>query len=119
MNESKFKQSINALVKKHSDVYVWGIADKFTAGIPDCYYSSTKDLWVEFKYGDKSYGLTPLQKAWIISQHNRGRNTAVVHGYKDYANLYTVDDEGLLSIAYTFKSRLEIANWIIEQCQNP
>jgi hypothetical protein len=117
MNESKFKQSINALVKKHSAVYVWSIADKFTTGIPDCYYSGVKDLWVEFKFGDKSYGLTPLQKEWVIAQHNRGRNTAVIHGYKDYANLYTVDSENKLSIAYTFNSRLDTAKWIINQCQ--
>ena len=118
MNESKFKQAVNTIVKKTSSVYVWGISDKFTAGIPDCYYSGNKDLWVEFKYGDKSYGLAPLQKVWIIAQHNRGRNTAVIHGYEDYANLYTVNDRGILAISATFSTKSEIAKWIISQCQN-
>jgi len=107
MNESKFKQSINNLIKKHSNgkVYIWSIADKFTSGIPDCYYSDHSDMWIEFKYGDKSYGVTEQQKQWIIAQHNRGRNTAIIHGYEDYINLYTVQDNAI-AFAATFKKSI-------------
>jgi hypothetical protein len=116
LNESGFKQAINKHVKTLSNntVYVWGIADKFTSGIPDCYYSGTKDMWIEYKYGKTSYGATPQQKQWLIDQHQRGRLVALIHGYDNYIVINQVVD-GIILPSTSFKTKKETAQWILTQ----
>jgi hypothetical protein len=116
MNESGFKQAVNKHVKtlSNSTVYVWGIADKFTSGIPDCYYSGTKDMWIEYKYGKNSYGATQQQKQWLIDQHHRGRIVALIHGYEDRVDVKQIV-AGTLLVTTTLKNKKETAQWIIDQ----
>ena len=72
-------------------VYSWKISDRFTAGIPDSYYSGNKgDLWVEYKFEQKVPAtakrharLSALQKTWLKERHLEGRNVAVVIGFSD------------------------------------
>lgn len=91
MNESQFTRKIHKLLPR--TVYKWKISDRYTAGIPDAYYSgSLNDLWVEYKYEKaakrpqptlKPPKLTKLQKAWLRARHAEGRAVATVIGYDD------------------------------------
>ena len=63
----------------------------YHAGQADCWYSGSKaDLWAEFKFitipvRDATvieFGLSPLQKEWLASRHDEGRNVGVVVGCK-------------------------------------
>jgi hypothetical protein len=71
------------------------VADRFTSGIPDCWYSAHYDLWVEYKYypNEKTIpkvvdltnlkakvGLSALQQNWLEARHAEGRPVAVVCG---------------------------------------
>jgi hypothetical protein len=87
MNEAQFTQKIHR--KLSSEVYKWKISDRFTAGIPDAYYSGNKDdLWVEYKFEKEGphrrfMNLSALQKNWLKSRHSEGRNVAAIQGYED------------------------------------
>lgn len=79
----------------HQLVYSWKISDRFTAGVPDSYYSGREpggvDLWVEAKFynklpktidliGGKHPKISKLQQQWLEDRHNEGRRVAVVVG---------------------------------------
>jgi hypothetical protein len=85
MNESGFIQKIHKGLDKN--VYAWKISDRFTAGIPDCYYSgATRDLWIEYKLiaklksTTKAANLSALQIKWLKERAAQGRNVAVIVG---------------------------------------
>ena len=68
-------------------VYTWKVSDRFTAGIPDCYYSGpAKDLWVEYKFipttksTKQPAALSALQIKWLKDRMLEGRNVAVIVG---------------------------------------
>lgn len=67
-------------------VYKWKITDRYTAGVPDTWYSGcTCDLWIEWKYLKKTpkkhtANLSALQKDWLNSRYKEGRNVAVIIG---------------------------------------
>lgn len=91
MIESKFTQAINNALRKKG-VYCWKIADRFRAGVPDCWYSGPDgDLWVEFKYLKRqprrwyTPGLSHLQRHWLNGRHREGRRVAVIIGCPDGA----------------------------------
>lgn len=84
MNESGYIRSIHKRLP--SDVYHWKISDRYTAGIPDCWYCGpSADLWVEYKYSPTIGrtmlpALTALQLAWLNARAMQGINVAVIHG---------------------------------------
>ncbi len=88
MAEGTFTQSINQAVRRFPPAYAWKISDKYTAGVPDAYYSGNKaDLWVEYKWtsslpkkADVKPTLSELQKDWLRQQFARGRDVAVIVG---------------------------------------
>jgi len=85
LNESGFTSAVNK--KLPSEIYVWKVSDRFSAGVPDCYYSSAKkDMWIEYKYYPKGLpknvtpNLSELQKRWLNARYDEGRTVFVVVG---------------------------------------
>jgi hypothetical protein len=96
--ESGFIRSVHDKLPKH--VYSWKIHDKFTSGIPDCWYrgSQGRYLFVEYKYITLpkrpstivlvSSFLSQLQIDWLTESHAAGINVAVVVGTKSKCHLF-------------------------------
>jgi hypothetical protein len=90
MNESAFTRKIHKMLPS---IYCWKISDRYTAGIPDAYYSGAlRDLWVEYKFEKKPRmksgmilppKLTELQKKWLSARHEELRAVCVVQGFAD------------------------------------
>ena len=121
MNESGYTRKITKLLR--ADVYAWKISDRFTAGVPDAYYSGpTRDIWVEYKHIPKppkttqqSAALSDLQKKWLRERMGQGRNVAVVVGLGTRSGIILTGEHIFqpidLSQAVTCQ---EIADWISE-----
>lgn len=82
-----------ASVHRHLPVSLYRMKNhnQFNGGIADVWYSGSKaDLWVEFKFitvpvRDTTvidFGLSSLQREWLASRHEEGRNVGVVVGCK-------------------------------------
>lgn len=92
--EAAYTYRINREAKL--EVYAWKISDRFTAGVPDCWYSGPRgDLWVEFKWMHRfpknrpvKADLSPRQIKWLTDRHDEGRNVAVVVASPDGAVIY-------------------------------
>jgi hypothetical protein len=92
--EARFTNNVNRTLR--SEICVWKISDRFTSGVPDCWYSGPKgDLWVEYKYTEKlpkrvpvKPDLSPRQRDWLMDRHREGRNVAVVVGSEEGAVIY-------------------------------
>jgi hypothetical protein len=94
MNESKFTTKFNKGLPE--DIHIWKISDRFSKGVPDCYYSgSSGDLWIEYKYEKNGLAkqkkraeyypnLSMLQKIWLESRYKQGRNVAVITFLEGY-----------------------------------
>lgn len=93
MNEAGFIKKVHKLLDPA--VYRWKIADRFTGGIPDCWYSGPAgELWIEYKYvpGPSQTiraNLSSLQSKWLRARMDEGRNVAVVVGLPGGAVLMT------------------------------
>lgn len=119
MNESGYTRKIGNLLR--SDVYTWKISDRFTAGIPDAYYSGpVADIWVEYKLISKppqttkqSAALSDLQEKWLRGRMEEGRNVAVIVGLGTKNGVILTGEEMFnpidLGAAISCK---EIADWI-------
>jgi len=118
MNESSYTRKINKLLGH--DVYAWKISDRFTAGIPDCYYSGTRqDLWVEYKLiGDVRSTkccapLSALQTKWLRNRMSQGRNVAVIVGIGTKKGLILTGENIFLPLTVSEAVPCkEIADWI-------
>lgn len=90
MREAQYTAAVKKLLDK--DVYALKLNCRYTAGVPDSYYSGrAADLWVEWKYlqhipprldliGGKNPIITKLQQAWLSGRHEEGRNVVVIVG---------------------------------------
>ena len=83
MIESDFIRKVHGKLPR--EIYRWKISDRFTAGVPDAYYSGKSDLWIEYKLEKTPTQnirpkLTELQKQWLRERYHEGRNVAVVVG---------------------------------------
>jgi len=122
MNESAYTRKINKLLG--DDVYAWKISDRFTSGIPDCYYSGAhQDLWVEYKIiGDVRStkccaALSALQSKWLRDRMAEGRNVAVIVGVGTKKGLILTGEDIFLPLDVSNAvSCKEIAEWITVQC---
>jgi hypothetical protein len=89
VNEHSFIKAIHRKLPK--DIYRWKVSDRFTGGVPDCYYEGSKGaLWVEYKYLKSlpkktstliNPGVSKLQLAWLERAERNGVNTMLVAGY--------------------------------------
>ncbi len=101
----------------------------YTSGIPDCWYSGERDLWVEYKFivlpkrggTEIKCDLSELQLEWIRERRKEGRDIAVI-GCKEgglillngeWEETYTLDQ-----IKDRISSRREIAQWIMGFTRN-
>lgn len=82
-----------ASIRKHlsQGIYVLKNNNQFHAGVPDLWISGDKaDLWIEAKFvvlpkRDSTLivpELSELQKNWLTSRHDEGRNVGVIVGSK-------------------------------------
>ncbi len=89
MNEHSFIKAIHRKLPK--DIYRWKVSDRFTGGVPDCYYEGSKGaLWIEYKYLKSlpkrtttpiNPGVSKLQLAWLERAERNGVNTMLAAGY--------------------------------------
>lgn len=126
MNESSYTRKINKLLRP--SVYAWKISDRFTAGIPDAYYSGpANDLFVEYKLIVKPpkttkqcAALSGLQQKWIRDRLEEGRDVAVVVGLGTRAGLILRGRKIFEPLDLTQAvSCKEIADWISEFVCDP
>lgn len=89
MTETTFWQSLRK--KLVPRVYALKLNLRFTAGVPDCWLSGSKDdLWLELKYVQKlppavdcTKLLSERQQDWIRRRYAEGRNVGVLIGSPD------------------------------------
>jgi len=89
VNEHSFIKAIHRKLPK--DIYRWKVSDRFTGGVPDCYYEGSKGaLWIEYKYLKSlpkrtttpiNPGVSKLQLAWLERAERNGVNTMLAAGY--------------------------------------
>lgn|GEM_PF-2075823 len=94
VNEHSFVQSVHRQLKKHSDIFLWKINDRFAGGTPDAFIEGPKgDLWVEYKFlkpfpkrDDTLIDLTQVkylsknQQHWLKRRERIRKDTLVVVG---------------------------------------
>jgi hypothetical protein len=90
MTEHTYIRSIHRLLHiRAPEIYVWKINDNYQGGVADAYYSSKRDMWIEYKYMKAlpkrpntplDLGLSALQQDWLADRHNQGRRIAVIIG---------------------------------------
>jgi hypothetical protein len=98
--------------------------NSYRGGMADVWYSGlVNDLWVEYKYVEKLPrseeivpNLTPLQRRWLNSRHDEGRNIAVILGTPDGGVIYR-DKDWMRPYSQTeLQARLrghrDVARWI-------
>jgi hypothetical protein len=121
MNESGYTRKIGKLLR--SGVYTWKISDRFTAGIPDAYYSgAVSDIWVEYKFIPKPPkttkqrpALSAMQEKWLRERMEEGRNVAVIVGLGTRNGIILTGRKIFEPIDLsTAISCQEIADWISE-----
>lgn len=111
MNEAGFIRKVHNKLPKR--IYRAKFADRFTSGLPDCWYSGRKgDLWIEYKYHPKATykpNLSKHQIHWLRGRHSEGRKVAVVVGspsgvvihqgtdWEKYVNASVVDFETFIT----------------------
>jgi len=93
MNESAFIQSIHHKLPK--EIYRWKISDRFSSGVADAYYSTSKiDIWIEYKYYPRKLPtqikpkLSKLQLKWLKDRHAEGRTVYVIVGSPEGCLIY-------------------------------
>jgi len=125
--ENTFIQGVHRYLP--ADLYRMKNHNQYNGGIADCWYSgNAADLWIEFKYiivpkrPDTliKIDLSELQKNWLCSRFEEGRNVAVIVGspkggvyFEGVSWGYTHTAESFLSL---LKSRQELATRISEFC---
>lgn len=79
------------------DLYRMKNHNQYNGGIADVWYSSVKDLWVEYKFvsvpkrddtmldlvNGKNPSISYLQQEWLSARHAEGRQLGVIVGSKD------------------------------------
>jgi len=127
--ETTFTESVH----KHLpvDLYRMKTHNPYMGGIPDCWYSGLKDLWVEYKFEvlpKRDTTLVPidlseLQRAWINDRLSEGRDVVVIVGCKEGGVIFTNLQWNSPLTKKDFQMRLmnrqQIAKWIVERTGGP
>lgn len=121
MIEAGYTRAIHSKLKP-TPVYAWKIADRFTNGVPDAYYSGPKsDLWIEYKFlqSPPKRAFTPklsaLQIKWLNDRYDEGRNVAVIVGTPAGGIILSDRDWNGKIAPRAPASNDEVATWIQEQ----
>ena len=86
--ETRYYVRVNRRLPSTTILHRQKFSAGFTNGTADYWYSGNKaDLWIEYKWADRKQGnidvgnlLSALQKHWLNSRTNEGRNVAVIVG---------------------------------------
>ena len=119
MTESGFVTKINRAVRA-AGTYAWKIADRLTAGVPDCFYcGNLGTLFVEYKFHKgkrppKKPKLSALQEMWLRNRQQEGHQVIVAVGSPACAWIY-YDMEDLSCPTYQVTHN-ELAKTINELC---
>lgn len=132
MRESQYTTAIGKLLP--DDVYKLKLNLRYTAGVPDSWYSGgAGDLWVEYKYfqrlprtvdliGGADPTITKLQQSWLRARYAEGRSVAVIVGSKDGGVIYPDLSWEEVLLIEKFRDRMmskrEIAAWITSNTTN-
>lgn len=122
--ETTFIHSIHKHLPK--TVYHMKNNNPYLGGVPDVWYSGSKDLWVEYKFLPRvpqrgrvrpAELLSPLQAEWLNGRYKEGRTVAVVIGCPTGGVLLLNPDEWGAELAaseYTQRllDRKSIASWL-------
>jgi hypothetical protein len=119
MRESEYTRAVGKGLPK--EIYKWKVSDRFTAGVPDAWYSGNKDdLWVEYKFVQKipkkvKPKLSKLQEKWLNDRAAQGRSVAVIVG-SPLGAVILVDGAWNHSSEWgSLKSKKEVIEWITQQ----
>jgi hypothetical protein len=120
MSEHHFVRSVHRRLPV--TVYRWKVADRYTNGIPDAWYSGALgDVWVEYKYLPRTprsafeVPLTPLQLKWLSEREAEGRNVAVIVGCPKGAAILSAKDCTKKVEVNNWIPIAEVANWITKK----
>jgi len=122
MNESGFTRAVNA--KLPEDIYSLKLSERFSAGVPDCYYSGASDLWIEFKFyanglpANVKPKLSALQRKWLNERYDQGRNVHVVVGSPTDCLIYSDKSWNKPKPKNQSVSRADLIEWITNQCRS-
>lgn len=119
MTEHSYIRSVHRRLKRVAPhVYAWKINDAYQGGVADAYYSSRRDMWIEYKYIKAlpkrpttlvNIGLSPLQDGWLSDRHSEGRMVSVIVGSPSGALiLRDLDWRSSISCADFLKSCVDI-----------
>jgi len=122
--ETTFYQSVHRHLPR--DLYAVKMNNPYVGGIPDCWYSGTKDdLWVEYKFlvlpkRDTTLidlDVSALQAQWLGCRFLEGRNVAVIVGCKEggvYMRPVSWEQKWTAeAFKAALQSRVELANEIV------
>lgn len=113
--------------KLPASIYHMKNNNAYAAGVPDCWYSGPEgDMWVEYKWLPKPpvrvnhvVELSELQRRWLNTRYDEGRDVCVILGYPGGGMILTSKqwNDPLAPEAFKrrFKTRDEIAAFIVEQ----
>lgn len=122
MNESGYIRSVNT--KLPDSVYAWKISDKFTAGVPDTWYSGKSgSIFIEYKFYQSlpkrkfTPKLSAQQILWLRERYDEGIPVAVIIGAMDGAFiLVDLQWESAILVAEIERyKKPDVVHWIIKQ----
>ncbi|MDR2880880.1 MAG: hypothetical protein LBV29_03125 [Azoarcus sp.] len=106
------------------EIYSMKNHNPFIGGVPDCWYSARRDMWVEYKWlphePKRAYkpDLTKLQQQWLRARHEEGRAVVVIVGCPTGGQiLLDLEWEHECSPAFNATKR-DIAEWISKELLN-
>lgn len=124
--ETNFYTAVHKLLKGKGVFYMKNY-NPLQGGIPDCWYSGTKqDLWVEYKFikmparptTPVKVDLSDLQQLWLNDRQVEGRNVAVIVGCADGGVLM---EHGVWNSPWTMqefrdalRTKRELAAWLLK-----
>ncbi len=117
MNESGFIRALHQ--KLPPEIYRWKVSDRFSAGVADAYYSSSKaDLWIEYKFYKDGLprtvkpAISKLQQRWLNARYDEGRNVFVVVGSPTLCLIYKDKEWNKSKLSTTGITRNDLLIWM-------
>ena len=117
MNESGFIRALHT--KLPPEIYRWKVSDRFSAGVADAYYSSSKaDLWIEYKFYKEGLpktvkpAISKLQQRWLNARYEEGRNVYVVVGSPTLCLIYKDKEWNKSKLSTNGITRNDLINWM-------
>jgi hypothetical protein len=129
--ENTFIASVNRHLPPKDEFHREKMANPYTSGTADYWYSSRLDMWVEYKFlqlpkrddtivslvGGKKPMLAVLQQEWLKRRHREGREVYVIVGCAEGGVIFKYPEWGIPHSANFYRTnmrtRKEIAQFIL------